>query len=163
MAAKPERQPRNRGSRAAAPGGGAPLRAVIDTNLLVGALVRPGGTSGRILKLWRAGVFEHVASEATLQEVESVVGSHWVGRLGGRRERDALLADLRAESIVVDAPILTASTLKDAGDRRLVEAAHAGRASYLVTADREVLLTRGHGGVEFVTSGEFLRALAQSA
>ena len=139
------------------------MRAVIDTNLLVGALVRPGGTSGRILKLWRAGVFEHVASEATLREAESVVGSRWVGRLGGRKERDGLLAELRTESIVVDAPMLTALTLKDAGDRRLVEAAHAGRACYLVTADREVLLTRGHGSVEFVTSGKFLRALARSA
>jgi len=163
MVAKPERQPRNRGSRAGAAGGGAPLRAVIDTNLLVGALVRPGGSSGRSLKHWRAGVFEHVASEATLREAESVVGSRWVGRLGGRRERDRLLAELRAESIVVDAPTLAALPLKDAGDRRLVEAAHAGRARYLVTADREVLLTCGHGGVEFVTSGEFLRALEQSA
>lgn len=163
MVAKTECQPRNRGARAGAAGAGTPLRAVIDTNLLVGALVRPGGTSDRILKQWRAGVFEHVASESTLREAESVVGSRWVGRLGGRRKRDALLAELRAESIVVDAPILTALTLKDAGDRRLVEAAHAGRARYLVTADRGVLLTWGHGGVEFVTSGEFLRALARSA
>ncbi|MYD87452.1 MAG: putative toxin-antitoxin system toxin component, PIN family [Acidobacteria bacterium] len=163
MVAKPERQLGNREARASAAGGGAPLRAVIDTNLLVGALVRPGGASDRILKQWRAGVFKHVASEATLREAESVVGSRWVGRLGGRRERDALLAELRAESIVVDAPILAALTLKDAGDRRLVGAAHAGRARYLVTADREVLLAWGHGGVEFLTAGEFLRALERSA
>ena len=105
----------------------APLRAIIDTNILVGALARRGGTADRILERWRAGAFEHVASEATLREAELVVGGRWVERLGGRSERDALLAELRERSIIVEAPILDELTLKDAGDRRLVEAAHAGR------------------------------------
>ncbi len=138
----------------------APLRAIIDTNLLVGALARRGGAAHRILEQWRAGAFEHVASEATLREAERVVGARWLERLGGTRERDNLLAELRARSILVEAPILTKLTLKDAGDRRLVEAAHAGKARYLVTSDREVLRKWSYGGVEFVTSGEFLRALS---
>ena len=138
----------------------APLRAIIDTNILVGALARRGGTADRILERWRAGAFEHIASEATLREAELVVGGRWVERLGGRSERDALLAELRERSIIVEAPILDELTLKDAGDRRLVEAAHAGGARYLVTADREVLRMWGYGGVEFVTSGEFLRVLS---
>ena len=35
-----------------------------------------------------------------------------------------------------------------------------GGARYLVTADREVLLMRGYGAVEFLRAGEFLAALA---
>ena len=136
------------------------MRAIIDTNILVGALARRGGTADRILERWRAGAFEHIASEATLHEAELVVGGRWVERLGGRSERDALLAELRERSIIVEAPILDELTLKDAGDRRLVEAAHAGGARYLVTADREVLRMWGYGGVEFVTSGEFLPVLS---
>ena len=137
-----------------------PLRAIVDTNLLVGALARPGGSSARILDHWRAGDFEHVASSATLREAELVVGARWVARIADAGARDALLAELRERSVMVDAPVLDELTLKDAGDRRLVEAAHAGGAGYLVTADREVLLMRGYGAVEFVTSGEFLRALS---
>ena len=137
------------------------MRAIIDTNMLVGALAKRGGSAGRILELWRAGAFEHVASEATLREAELVVGARWVERLGGKAERDGLLAELRERSVIVDAPILEELTLKDAGDRRLVEAAHAGGARYLVTADREVLRMWGYGSVEFVTSAEFLRALNQ--
>ena len=139
------------------------MRAIIDTNLLVGALARRGGTADRILELWRVGAFEHIASEVTLREAELVVGARWVERLGGKKERDDLLAELRDRSIIVDAPILEGLTLKDAGDRRLVEAAHAGGARYLVTADREVLRMWGYGGVEFVTSSEFLRALNEQA
>ena len=137
------------------------MRAIVDTNLLVGALARPGGAAYRILEQWRAGAFEHVASGATLREAELVVGARWLERLVATRERDDLLAELRARSIIVEAPILTELTLKDAGDRRLVEAAHAGKARYLVTSDREVLRMRGYGGVEFVTAGEFLRALTE--
>ncbi len=139
------------------------MRAIIDTNLLVGALARRGGSASRILDLWRAGRFEHVASEATLREAESVVGARWIERLSSREERDGLLEELRENSILVKAPILEELTLKDAGDRRLVEAAHAGNARYLVTADREVLRMWGYGGVEFVTSAEFLRVLNEES
>ena len=139
------------------------LRAIVDTNLLVGALARPDGSAARILEHWRAGDFEHIASAATLREAELVVGARWVARIADSRARDALLAELRERSVLVDAPVLDELTLKDVGDRRLVEAAHTGRASYLVTADREVLLARGYGAVEFVTAGEFLRALAARA
>ncbi len=140
-----------------------PLRAIVDTNLLVGALARPDGSAARILDHWRAGDFEHVASTATLREAELVVGARWVARIADSRARDALLAELRERSILVDAPVLDELTLKDAGDRRLVEAAHTGEASFLVTADREVLLARGYGAVQFVTAAEFLRALTARA
>ncbi|MCY4576761.1 MAG: putative toxin-antitoxin system toxin component, PIN family [Chloroflexi bacterium] len=139
------------------------MRAIIDTNLLVGALAKRGGSTSRILDLWRAGRFELVASEATLREAELVVGARWIERIGSREERDVLLTELRERSVLVEAPILEELTLKDAGDRRLVEVAHAGQARYLVTADREVLRMWGYGGVEFVTSAEFLRALDQQA
>ena len=139
------------------------MRVIIDTNLLVSALAKRDGSASRILKFWRSGRFEHVASKATLREAELVVGSRWVERLSSREERDNLLAELRRRSVFVEAPILDELTLKDAGDRRLVEAAHAGGARYLVTADREVLRMWGYGGVEFVTSAEFLRALKEHA
>ncbi len=137
-----------------------PLRAIVDTNLLVGALARPGGSAARILDHWRAGDFEHVASAATLREAELVVGARWVTRIADTGARDALLAELRERSLLVQAPVIAELTLKDAGDRRLVEAAQAGAARYLVTADREVLLKRGYGSVEFLTAGEFLAVLA---
>tara|TARA_Y100000588_G_scaffold300182_1_gene321646 strand:- start:2820 stop:3263 length:444 start_codon:yes stop_codon:yes gene_type:complete len=135
------------------------LRAVIDTNLLVAALVNPGGTTGRVLAHWRAGDFEHVASEATLHEAQQVVGARWVTRIANPIARDRLLKELRQRSVLVTAPVLENLTLKDAGDRRLTEAAKSGRASYLITADKEILLARGYGSVEFVTAHEFLKVL----
>ncbi len=135
------------------------LRAVVDTNIFVGALARPAETGARILDHWRGGRFEHVASEATLREAELVIGARWVTRIADREARDALLRELRDRSLIVEAAVIGELTLSDAGDRRLVEAAQAGGAGHVVTADREVLQMRGYGRVEFVTSAEFLDVL----
>ena len=135
------------------------MRVVIDTNVLIAALVRPGGNAARLLEAWREGRVEVVASEATLREAELVVGGAWVARLSAKERVRELLNELRERSVIVPGRQIAGLPLKDAGDRRLVEAAVEGGARYLVTTDREVLRYRGHGPTEFVTPEEALRAL----
>ncbi len=133
------------------------MRIVIDTNVLIAALTRPQGAAARIVRAWRDGWVEVVTSEATLREAELVLGGGWLERVAPRAEVDALLAQLRERSVRVEGRSIADLRLKDEGDRRLVEAAVAGGAAYLVTADREVLAQRGYGGVEFVTPSEMAR------
>ena len=47
------------------------MRVVLDTNVLVSAIL--GGTSGRILDLWRAGKFNLVLTVEVLQEYLDVL------------------------------------------------------------------------------------------
>ena len=135
------------------------MRIAVDTNILIGALTRPHGTGARILRAWREGRLELAASEATLREAELVLGGGWLARLSSRADVQALLDGLRRECVMVDAPRIPGLRLKDAGDARLVEAAVAAEARYLVTADREVLLMRGYGPTEFVTPAELARRM----
>ncbi len=135
------------------------MRIVIDTNALIAALAKPDGSAARIVRLWRDGRLEIVSSEATLREAELVFGASWLDRVASRSDVRQLLADLRARSVLVAAAQIAELQLKDEGDLRLVEAAVAGGAAYLVTADREVLRRRGYGATEFVTPGEFLKVL----
>jgi predicted nucleic acid-binding protein len=60
---------------------------------------------------------------------------------------------------VDEPPRIADLRLKDEGDLRMVEAAVAGGARYVVTTDREFLRQRGYGDVEFVTPDEFLEEL----
>lgn len=133
------------------------VRIAIDTNSLVAALTKPRGSSARILRAWREGKLEVVASEATLREVESVLRAGWMARLASKREVDELVGELRSRAVRVRPEPVLDLPLKDEGDLRLVEAAVSGGASYLVTSDREVLLQRGYARVEFVTPVEFVR------
>ena len=136
------------------------MRIAIDTNVLIAALTRPGGTSARIVNGWLDGRIEVVASEATVREAELVLGGRWLARLVSPAAVESLLDQLRTRTVRVERPSPIADLrLKDAGDLRLVEAAVAGGARYVVTTDREFLRARGYTGVEFVTPGEFWNAL----
>jgi putative PIN family toxin of toxin-antitoxin system len=132
------------------------MRIAIDTNLLIAALMRPGGTSARIVEEWLDGRLEVVASPATIREAELVLGGGWLARLVSREAVEQLLEALRTRSVLVMEPApISDLRLKDEGDRRLVEASVAGGARYVVTTDREFLSQRRYGEVEFVTPGEF--------
>jgi putative PIN family toxin of toxin-antitoxin system len=133
------------------------VRIALDTSVLIAALAKPSGAAGRIVQAWRAGEIENVASEATLCEAELVIGAGWAARLASPSAVDALLRDLAGRSVRVTPPAISDLSLKDEGDLRLVEAAVAAHADYVVTADRELLGWRGYGGVEFVTATEFWR------
>lgn len=134
------------------------MRIAIDTNLLIAALTRPRGKSARIVNDWLDGRLEVVASPATIREAELVLGGGWLARMVSREAVDSLLEALRTQSVLVEEPAPVRDLrLKDEGDLRMVEAAAAGGARYIVTTDREFLSQRGYGDVEFVTPGEFAR------
>lgn len=136
------------------------MRIAIDTNCLVAALTKPGGSCAEIVRAWHEGRLDVVASEPTAWEAESVLGGGWLARIVGGDEVEALLASLRERTHWVESPpSIGGIRLKDEGDVRMVEAAVSGGASYIVTTDREFLAQRGHGDCEFVTPEEMLRRL----
>jgi putative PIN family toxin of toxin-antitoxin system len=135
------------------------MRICVDTNLLIAALVKRDGASARAVRAWLDGRIEVVSSEETLREAHAVLGAGWLARVVPRPEIDELLGSLQARSVKVRAPAIAGLLLKDEGDRRLVEAAVAGDAAFIVTTDREFLRQRGYGGTEFVTPDELLRRL----
>ena len=135
------------------------LRIVIDTSVLVAALTNPSGRAARIVDACLKGRLDVVCSEATLREAELVIDSQWLRRLAPTGRIDKILKYIRTRSILVQGATIKGLPLKDEGDRRLVEAAVEGGATYLVTADAELLRYRGHGGTEFVTATQLLQSL----
>ena len=139
------------------------MRIAIDTNVLIAAVTRPGGTSARIVQTWLDGRLEVVASTATIREVELVLGAGWLARMVSPEVIEVLLEALRTRSVFIEQPPrILDLRLKDAGDLRLVEAAVAGGARYIVTTDREFLRARGYADVEFVTPAGFERLLGET-
>ena len=135
------------------------MRVVIDTNVFIAALTRPRGSAAQVVRAWREGRLEVVSSDATLREAELVLSGAWLARLSSRHDVETLLEELRTRTVQAKGHAAPNIRLKDQGDMRLVEAAVAGAADYLVTADRELLLRRGYRSTEFVTPGELIRAM----
>lgn len=135
------------------------MRVVIDTNVVIAALTKPRSNATRGLRASRQGRLELVSSNATLRKAELVLNTGWLSRLTTQQELESLVRELRERTVMVQPRPISDIRLKDEGDLRLVEAAVAGGADYLVTTDRELLRQRGYAGTEFVTPAEIPRAL----
>lgn len=50
------------------------MRVVVDTNVLISALLKADGSPAKIVSLWRSGELELVVSEEVVSEVSRVLG-----------------------------------------------------------------------------------------
>ncbi len=132
------------------------MRLVIDTNILVSALLAATSLPAQLIVLWRAGRFDLLTAAEQLDELTRVT------RYPKIRERLApavagrLVNDLRAVAITVDKlPVVDASP--DPNDNYLLALAAAGAADFLVTGDKRDLLGLGvYEGTKITTTRNFL-------
>ena len=134
------------------------MRVILDTNVLLGALISPHGSPDAIYRAWRAARFDLVTSTAQLDELRRVsryprlkiiLPAHRVGAMVNNMQR----------AIVLDAlpPLPEGVEANDPNDGFLLAMALAGEADYLVTGDRRAgLLQRGSiGRTRIVTPATF--------
>jgi len=133
------------------------IRAVLDTNIIVSGLGW-GGAPGQVLEAARTGRFITVTSPALLAELTSV--------LAYPKLRDALtkaeaFLDRYRRTAHIAFPEHRSEALADEDDNRLVEAAEAATAGFIVTGDQLVLDADPIGDIRVVTAREFLALLEQ--
>ena len=117
----------------------APLRVVLDTNVVLSALVFGGGLAGRLRVGWQQGVFVPLASTATAQELVRVL-AYPKFRLS-KLEQDELLADYlpHTETVRIPQPPPPVPDCRDLLDVPFMHLAVAGKAEVLVSGDRDLL------------------------
>jgi len=134
------------------------LRVVLDANVFVSAYINPEGTPGQIVQSFlRDGSFELVLSEAIIAEVlEALVYPKVLKAARSKIEPALWFEDLVVLSQLVaddtEVPRLSA----DPDDDQYIVCAIAGRATFLVTGDPDLLTVRQHEGVRIVTPRSFL-------
>jgi putative PIN family toxin of toxin-antitoxin system len=131
------------------------MRVVLDTNVLLSALLSPRGLPDVIYRAWRATRFEVVTSQIQLEEIrrasrypkfKAVLQPHRVGTMVNNLQR-ALVLNTLPTGLETDDPF----------DAFLLGMAVAGEADYLVTGDhRAGLIQRRHiGRTRIVTPAVF--------
>lgn len=137
------------------------MRAFLDTNVLVSALLRPEGPPGRVLASLYQGGFDLVASVPLIEELRRAVTYPRIRTrlIRPRAEVDRWIDGLTdLAEVVEDLPVLP-RTSRDAADDVHLAAALAGRAEVLVTGDRDLLSVREFEGLQVVTRAAFLDLL----
>lgn len=132
-------------------------RAVVDTNVLLSALLGGRGTSP-ILHAVIARRFRLVASPTLLDELAGVLSRpEWLRLLEPTRCREVLTVVRDAAVFVTPRRRVTAC--RDPEDNAVLECALAGHADCVVTGDRDLLVLHPFRGIRILRPAEFLRLL----
>jgi putative PIN family toxin of toxin-antitoxin system len=129
------------------------LRAVLDTNILVSALVFPGGVPESVYRLALDGRLSLVTSPALLAELGRVLSDKFDWEPDRTEEAVSQVARL-ADVVRPEATVHAVSA--DPSDDRLMEAAAAGGADVIVSGDHHLLELRTWRGIEVVRAVELM-------
>jgi len=135
-------------------------RAVIDTNILIRALIKPQGTVGPVLTRLRDGDYTLLYAEPLLDELVAILALPRIRDKYHLTEDDVetvlALILLRGEPVV---PQRRITVCRDPKDNIVLETAVAGDADYIVTGDKDLMVLHPFEGVPIVGPAEFLEAL----
>lgn len=136
------------------------MRVVVDTGILVSALIRPSGTIGDVLHALRDGRFTAIYSTPMMLEVTEVLGRPKIQEKYHVQPDDieALinLVRLRGELVI---PKQTITACRDPKDNKFLEAALAGEADAIVTGDDDLLVLNPFEGMDILRHVELLEKL----
>jgi putative PIN family toxin of toxin-antitoxin system len=128
--------------------------AVLDTNILISAILSPRGTPARFLLAWQAGAFDLVVSPLLLAEVRRALAYQELARRVPRADADAFVDWLSRSAELADDPGGPPPVRsEDSGDDYLVALAAAERA-FLVSGDAHLTALASRMPVR--TPAEFL-------
>jgi len=123
------------------------MRVVFDTNILVSALVFPGGRGDAALRRIIAGTDRLLLSRAILDELLEVLSR----KFARDAEELAHVAVFFSDLAMIVAPRRRLRVVQDDPDNRILECALAGRAEAIVTGDKALLALKSFRNIPVVT------------
>lgn len=137
------------------------IRAVLDTNTLVSAAIRPNGEAGKIIKEVRQQSFLLLYSSGTLTELVDVLNRP---RLKDKYQLTPPylhlffnLIRLRGEKVIVTKRV---AVCRDPDDDLFLAVALAGKADFVVTNDSDLLILSPFAGIPIIPPTDFLKQLS---
>jgi len=130
------------------------LRAVVDTNVVVSALLFSQGRVSWLRTAFRSGLVVPIVSRATVQELVRVL--EYPKFALSRADREELLSDFLPFAQVVDDPPSGCSAVvcRDPHDQVFLDLAATAGADALVTGDADLLALGGTVEVPILTPSE---------
>ncbi len=134
------------------------MRVVLDSNVLISALISTGSSPDLIYRAWRQKRFTLVTSKAQLAELRRASRYPKLQKLVPPREFGVLINRLHGALVLNKLPRISLSP--DAADDYLLAMAKVSDADFLVTGDAKGLLRlKTFDAARILTSSSFLKLL----
>ena len=135
------------------------MRVILDTNILVSALLSTGSLPAQLLSHWRLGRFTLLCCEEQLDELRRVTHYPKIRERLPQALAGRLINELRSVTEMIDdLPAIDIS--RDPWDNYLLAMAQVGKAEYLVTGDKADLLSLSrHDRTVIITVRQMLEKL----
>ena len=132
-------------------------RVVLDTNTVISALLF-SGIAARLVAAWQSGAFRPLLSKEILDEYVRVM-AYPKFELAPAEIRALIEEEILPYMDTIRVRRRLHPPVSDRDDHKFLECAVAGRATYLVTGDRELRALGTYRGVTILNVAEFLSIL----
>lgn len=134
------------------------MRVVLDTNVLVSALVGHGRSRRLLIRLFEG--HEIVSSKQMLAELGDVLSRRKFGFM--RRQLNEFLLIMVKRSIVATIIEIPEIVAEDPDDNVVLATALEGEAEYIISGDKHLLRLREYRGIRIVSVREMLEILGDN-
>jgi putative PIN family toxin of toxin-antitoxin system len=136
------------------------MRVVLDTNILISALMIQTGNPTAIYRGWQQGQFTVLTCAEHLDELRATLRKPAIAERIKPYKAGGLVNELKKIAEVVD-ELPRVRRSPDANDDFLLALSETGRADYLVTGDKSGLLAlKHHKGTRIVSARAFAALIA---
>ena len=129
------------------------MKVVFDSNILIAALLLPGGRAEAAVANILDGVDDLVISRPIIHEVLSVLAS----KFSRDKEELSRVAVVLGELGRIVEPSRRLYVLRDEPDNRILECAVEGNAEAIVTGDKAMPAIGEYEGIRLVTLADYLK------
>jgi len=139
------------------------VRTILDTNIVVRALIRPGSSVAPVIRRLRANHYSLIYSRPLLEELLGVLQRDRIRvRYGLSDNTVRAIRHIFEEQGELVTPTQRITACRDPKDNMVLEAAVAGLADVIVSGDEDLLVLHPFEGIPIVGPAAFLRMLDQA-
>ena len=139
------------------------MRIVLDTNVLISALITKGTPPDRLYQAWLRSEIELVTCPAQLAELADVLARTRLRKFVDPDQSAAIVENMDTRAIIFHNPP-DVNLSPDPHDNPILAAAIAGKADLIVSGDKKHMLSLGKAeGIPIVTAREALDLVSKYA
>lgn len=131
------------------------MRIIIDTNLLISALIKPSSVPGKALDIALRASRLCFSQETQAEVTETLVRDKF-DQYDPDKDRFTRLEKLFKDADIISTKAYNISGCRDPKDDKFLALAVAANASYIVTGDKDLLVLHPFRGIPILSPADFI-------